>query len=374
MLFKRLRTLERTHQMPAFAMRNTLVSTLAATLAAVLVAVSCGFSASTAFSQAPLSSAATNPAVRENGQSSTTTGAFSWLPDSEGVSLMQNKALVLRYQFVSESKPIVYPIIGPGGTNMTRDFPMKSADKGGTKDHVHHRSLWMTHGEVNGIDFWMEGEKAGRIVHDAVVSSDVSQAGAKLATTANWVTPDNKVLLRESRIMTVSGDDNTRAIEFEIDLTAGDEKVHFGDTKEGSFGIRVPDSMAVDSKLGGTILNEHGEHDGDAWGKKSRWVDYSGPVTDPQTATEKVVGITVLEHPASFGHPCRWHVRTYGLFAANPFGQHHFIGGEPTAGHTLAAGEAIHFQYKVLLHAGNANVELIEANWKQFANQAKTAR
>jgi len=346
--------------MPAFAMPNAR--------AAVLVVVSCGFFASSAFSQATLSTAAAPPAASGKGQSPASDVAFSWVPDSQGVSLMQNKELVVRYEFVSGSKPIVYPIVGPGGTNMTRDFPMKPADKGGTKDHVHHRSLWMTHGEVNGIDFWMEGEKAGRIVHDAVVSSDVDQSGAKLVTTANWVTPDNKVLLRESRSMTVNGDDNTRSIEFEIDLTAGDEKVHFGDTKEGSFGIRVPDSMAVDTKLGGTILNEHGEHDGEAWGKKSRWVDYSGPVTDPKTGTEKVVGISVLEHPASFGHPCRWHVRTYGLFAANPFGQYHFIGGEPTPGHTLAAAETIHFQYKVLLHSGNANVESIEANWKQFAN------
>ena len=346
--------------MTASAMRNAQ--------AAILIAFSCGFSTSPALSQATVSTDTAAPATVDNGQSPASDAAFSWVPDSQGVSLMQNNALVLRYEFVSGSKPIIYPIIGPGGTSMTRDFPMKPSGKDGTNDHAHHRSLWMTHGEVNGIDFWMEGEGAGRIVHDAVVSSEVDQTGAALATTANWITPDNKVLLRESRIMTVNGDDNARSIELEIDLTAGDEKVHFGDTKEGSFGIRVPDSMAVDKKLGGNILNEHGERDGDAWGKKSRWVDYSGPVMDPKTATEKIVGITVLEHPASFGHPCRWHVRTYGLFAANPFGQYHFVGGEPTAGHTLAPSETIHFHYKVLLHSGNANVESIEANWKQFAN------
>ena len=344
-------------------------STIRNALAAFLTAICFGFASPTAHSQATLSTDAAVPAVGANEQTPDSSGAFRWESDSQGVTLLQDDALVLRYEFVSGGKPIVYPIIGPGGTSMTRDFPMKPADKAGTKDHVHHRSLWFTHGEVNGIDFWMEGEKAGRIVHDDVVTSEVGHAGAKLATTANWTSPDNMILLRESRIMTVDGDDKARSIEFEINLTAGDKEVHFGDTKEGSFGIRVPDSMAVDTKLGGTILNEHGEHDGDAWGKKSRWVDYSGPVVDPKTSAEKIVGITVLEHPTSFGHPCRWHVRTYGLFAANPFGQHHFIGGEPTAGHTLAAGETMHFQYKVLLHAGNANVESIEAKWKQFANR-----
>ncbi len=294
---------------------------------------------------------------------SSSPGSLVWTTDTEGVTLTQAGAMVLRYEFKSGRKPIVYPLIGPGGLSMTRDYPMKPSEKDGSKDHPHHRSLWMTHGEVNDIDFWMEADKAGRIEHDQVVTSEADGTTAKLATTANWITPDGQTLLHESRTMTVSGDDSLRGIEFSIDLTAGDQKVHFGDTKEGSFGIRVPDTMAVDRKLGGSILNEHGERDGDAWGKRSRWVDYSGPIGD-QTA-----GITILEHPASFGAPCRWHVRTYGLFAANPFMEYHASGGQPTAGHTLQPGETMHLKYKVLLHPGPANAESIEAQWKSFAGQ-----
>ena len=25
-------------------------------------------------------------------------------------------------------------------------------------DHVHHRSVWVTHGSVNGVDFWSEAD------------------------------------------------------------------------------------------------------------------------------------------------------------------------------------------------------------------------
>lgn len=304
------------------------------------------------------------PAQQQRGENPKPAAApFQWQADPQGVSLVQDGGLVLRYEFRSGSKPIVYPLNGPGGVSMTRDYPMKPAEQGDSKDHIHQRSLWMTHGEVNGIDFWMEGEKAGRIEHDKVISSDVDQGKAKLVTTANWLTPDDQWLLRESRAMTVSGDEAMRQVEFSIDLTAGDNPVHFGDTKEGSFGVRVPDSMTVDKKTGGSILNEHGERDGAAWGKRSRWVDYSGPVGD------QTVGITILEHPKSHGHPCRWHVRTYGLFAANPFGEHHFTGGKATEGFTLAPGKTLHLQYKLLLHSGAPDTEAIEAAWKQFAGQ-----
>ncbi|MGV3483484.1 MAG: PmoA family protein [Planctomycetaceae bacterium] len=315
--------------------------------------------------QAQPITASTEPAAAGN---DATASPYRWAADDAGVSLMQADALVLRYEFRSGGKPIVYPLNGPGGVSMTRDFPIKPAGEGNSKDHVHQRSLWMTHGEVNGIDFWMEGEKAGRIQHDRVVSQDVAQRQAKLVTTAKWVTPEDQVVLHESRTMTVAGDDALRTIEFAIDLTAVDQPVHFGDTKEGSFGVRVADSMTVDKKQGGTIVNEHGEKDGEAWGKRARWVDYSGPVDG------KTVGLTILEHPSSFGHPCRWHVRTYGLFAANPFGEHHFTGGKPTEGHTLAPGKTLHLQYLVLLHPGQADTEVIEAQWKQFAGQAEATR
>lgn len=288
--------------------------------------------------------------------------AFTWAPDEQGVALNQGDELVLRYEFKSGGKPIVYPIAGPSGAGMTRDYPMKPVQAGGTKDHIHHRSLWLTHGEVNGVDFWLEDEKkAGRIVHEEVVASGVSEDGAKLVTTANWVTPDGQTLLHEKRTMIVSGPAESRGIEFRFELTATDKDVHFGDTKEGSFAIRVPDSMAVDQKQGGTILNEHGEKDGETWGKRARWVAYTGPVHG------KTVGVAILEHPSSFGHPCRWHVRTYGLFAANPFGEHHFVGGKPTEGHTLAKGEKLRLRYKLVMYAGAADAERVEVQWKSFA-------
>jgi hypothetical protein len=284
-----------------------------------------------------------------------------WAEDAESISLMRGDELLFRYVFRSGNKPIIYPLLGPSGQAMSRDYPMKEASAGGTTDHIHQRSMWLTHGEVNDIDFWAEGRNAGVIEHQSVDSKNTDREFATLQTTSHWMGTNGKPLLKEQRTTRIGFAGPSRTIELKVDLQAVDQDVNFGDTKEGSFGIRVPDSMAVASKLGGTIINDQGQKDGDAWAQKARWVNYSGPIDG------KVAGITIHEHPSSFGHPCRWHVRTYGLFAANPFGVFHFVGGQKTEGHTLKKGELLRLHYLVDLHDGPADPDRTEKQWTKFA-------
>ncbi|MCI0362064.1 MAG: PmoA family protein, partial [Planctomycetaceae bacterium] len=60
------------------------------------------------------------------------------------------------YIFQSKVKPILWPVIGPTGKEMTRAWPMREGNPDEKTDHPHQRSFWFTHGEVNGIDFWAE--------------------------------------------------------------------------------------------------------------------------------------------------------------------------------------------------------------------------
>ena len=64
----------------------------------------------------------------------------------------------------------------------------------------------------------------------------------------------------------------------------------------------------------GHIVQSTGVRDGATWGKRAEWCDYYGPVEG------QVVGIAIFDHPSNPAHPTWWHVRDYGLFAANPFG------------------------------------------------------
>jgi Methane oxygenase PmoA len=126
------------------------------------------------------------------------------------------------------------------------------------------------------------------------------------------------------------------------------------------FGIRVASSMDVTRKGGGRITNAEGLTDEKAWGKPSPWVDYVGPVK------EKTVGIAVLNHPDSFRYPTTWHVRTYGLFAANPFGWHDFAGPVP-GDYTIPAGGSIAFRYRVILHEGDTPAARVDRAFEAYA-------
>jgi hypothetical protein len=142
-----------------------------------------------------------------------------------------------------------------------------------------------------------------------------------------------------------------------------DGDVQFGDTKEGSFAIRVADSMRVDAKKGGKIVNSENQTNGEAWGHAARWVDYTGPV-DGET-----VGIAVLSHPTSFVPIPRWHVRTYGLFAANPFGKKDFPNPDSSEQGplTLKKGDSITLRYRVILHKGETDKMFLEQVFNEFA-------
>jgi hypothetical protein len=278
----------------------------------------------------------------------------------QGVTIKAGDQPFADYVFNSGGKPIVWPIIGPTGKRMTRNWPMATGVPGETdRDHPHQRSLWFTHGDVNGVDFWTVGK--GRIEHRELVKAE-SGPQAVVVTRNDWVSPDgSRLVLKDERTLTFGADPERRWIDFQIVLTAPEQPVVFGDTKEGSFGLRTSSSMRVDAKQGGRIINSDGKTDGAAWGKPAAWVDYHGPV-DGET-----LGIAILDHPQSFRFPTYWHVRTYGLFAANPFGLADFTNGASKGEHTLPAGESMKFHYRVLLHKGDEKQGRVAEAFADFA-------
>jgi len=277
-----------------------------------------------------------------------------------GVRIQVDGQPFAEYRVDVNGTPAVWPIIGPTGKPMTRAFPMADQE-GERKDHPHHRSLWFNHGSVNGQCFWIRNP----IKHREFV--EVSGGAEAVVVTRNdWVLTDGTKICEDQRRLVFGADADRRWIDFDVTLRASEGPLTFGDTKEGSFGIRVAETIKVDAKLGGRIVNSEGQEDGAAWGKRAAWVDYSGPVDGQR------VGIAVLNHPASFRYPTYWHVRTYGLFAANPFGVHDFTGGkEPEGTHTVPAGESIRLIYRVLLHRGDEKEGRVAEAFKAFAAEKK---
>ena len=284
-----------------------------------------------------------------------------------GVVVKIDGQLFAQYVVDFHGTPILWPIIGPTGKPMTRAYPMEEGSEAERKDHVHHRSLWFTHGDVNGLSFW----HVETIKHREFVKIQ-SGAQALIVTRNDWVDGDGKVVCEDQRSLTFGVDGDSRWIDFDVTLKATGGPVQLGDTKEGCMAIRVAGTMKVDAdkKLnpnwGGHIVNSEGLTDRDAWGKRASWVDYYGPI-DGET-----VGIAILNHPSSFRFPTYWHVRTYGLFAANPFGLHHFEGSDEIDGsHTIESGKSISLAYRFLFHRGDAKAGKVAEVFSAYEKQRK---
>jgi hypothetical protein len=141
-----------------------------------------------------------------------------------------------------------------------------------------------------------------------------------------------------------------RLVDYVVTFRAR-EAVTFGDTKEGGIlSVRVATSMDVNSGLGGRITNAYGGIDeGETWGRRSPWCDYSGPVAG------RTVGIAVMDHPDNLRYPTQWHVRNYGLMTANCFGWSYYRKDRSVDGsYTMAPRSDLSFRYRVFVHAGGA--------------------
>lgn len=265
------------------------------------------------------------------------------------------------YRTATGPKPILWPVIGPTGSEMTRAFPMKDVPDE-KHDHPHQRSIWFTHGDVNGVDFWSETPKHGSIAHREYLRLEEGDRQAVVATVNDWVDAAGKKVCEDTRVLTFGAGKNWRSIDWEITMKASEGPVKFGDTKEGSLGIRIPTAMDTNSKMGGHIVNSEGPTDDEAWGKPAKWVDYYGTVDGQH------VGIAFMNHPTSFRYPTRWHVRNYGLFAANPFGLRDFVGKKDVDGsYALEKGDTLVLRCRMYFHTGDAAAAKIDEVFEQYS-------
>lgn len=250
------------------------------------------------------------------------------------------------YKDEKRSKPVLYPVIGPLETPLTRKYPLEEKSEGEESDHPHHASLWYTHGDVNGIDFWAVGENKGKIIHQEFLE----MKGNSFTSSNFWKDGEGKTICQDQRTLSFHEfGQNGRAIDIEITLMATVEDLVLGDTKEGSMGIRMAPEFRLRGKVArGSCLNSEGAVGKSIWGKRASWVSYWAKFDEQNLA------ISIFDHPSNPRHPTWWHARDYGLVAANPFGQHDFEGKPKGTGDMkLNLGEKVTFKYGFLFHLGN---------------------
>jgi hypothetical protein len=223
--------------------------------------------------------------------------------------------------------------------------------------------LWFTHGEINGVDFWGEGTNSGRVVHDKFLKVSSSPEMGEIVSTDKYVAKDGKVICTDTRTHKFYNTGDGEIMDFDITIHASEGKVVMGDTKEGSMAVRLTPTMRLRGKVGkGHIVNSEGQTDGKTWGKRAAWCDYYGPVDG------QVVGIAIFDHPSNPKHPTWWHVRDYGLFAANPFGVHNFERKPKGVGDiTVPAGESLTFKYRFYFHKGDDKQGKVAEHYREYA-------
>lgn len=267
-------------------------------------------------------------------------------------------------------KPILYPIFTARGTPITRGFPIK-ARAGERRDHMHQVGNWLNYGNVNGYDFWGNGVDGIRNVNDGQIKhlridslSDGNGEGS-MVTTASWIDPAGKELLREKTAFHFIARDSLRMIDRITTLTASAGAVKFKDTKEGMFGIRVARQLELPSNEDIILTDAHGNpttvkamsNEGvtgnyrssegvtgtAVWGTRAKWMDLYGNIGNEN------ISLVICDHPGNLSYPTYWHARGYGLFSANPFGVKDFTEGKDSLNYTLADRQSLTFRYRIII-------------------------
>jgi len=246
---------------------------------------------------------------------------------------------------------------------------MTSDVAGEDHDEPHQRAMYFAHGDINGFDFW--GEAAfpkwsdhppstfGRTVFRTLNDIQSGADGGSLQAAFDLVAPTGTIA-EEVHTYRFGGDEQSRIIDCEFAIHATHGPITMGDTKEGTFAIRVV--KALDSPPG-HMLNANGARGEKAiWGKRSNWVDYYGRVAGED------VGLAIFDHPHNLRAPTYWHARAYGLLAANPFGLKQFTGDRRQDGrHAIPAGDSLMLRYRVVIHHGNPSQAGVAEAYGQFA-------
>jgi hypothetical protein len=250
-----------------------------------------------------------------------------------------------RYRFGPElARPHFDALFGPGGRRVTRDARPGS-------DHPHHRGVWAGHRDVDGVDHWTEFAGHGRIVHRAFDAVDDSGFSERL----DWLDPAGRPMLAETRTARVHQDG---AMDLDLRLQARDGAVTLRDTKDAALlAVRVAATMRAIENADG------GRGEAECWGRRAAWCDVSGPVDGA------IVGVAALDHPSNPRHPPPWHVRDYGLLAANPFGLRalEVSSAPPDGSMRLEPGADLVFRYRLIVHAGDAAAARIADRYREYA-------
>jgi len=235
-------------------------------------------------------------------------------------------------------RPALYPIIAANGAYVTRGFPFETRD-GETIDHPHQVGFSLSYGNVNDVDFWnsstfrtaKEMEKMGAIVHQRILKATSGKGRGELITQSVWVMSNGKTILYETTRYVFQASHKNRWLDRDTTLTANDEDVVFGDSKEGMIGLHLATELEQEDQIGvkitsrdgviserkadagnvGKYINSEGLVGAKVWGTLGKWAMVSGKIRGEEVF---VILKDLSNNPDLQSYLM---VRGYGLLALN---------------------------------------------------------
>ena len=293
-------------------------------------------------------------------------------PSQKGLDVSIGGKFFASYDVASVTKPTIWPIVGPGGQSMLRDYPMKKDTPGEAHDHIHHQGIFIGHERISGANFWhIDRPNSGTIEQRRLIETRSGKDRALIKTLNAWKNKQGETVAADTRTLSFFGDATSRTIELEFFLHATNGPVQIDPYKDGVFAIRThPDLRLKPSpkdgvkEVFGQALNSEGNYAKAVWGKRADWVHYFGVIDG------KPAGIAFLSHPTNPSKGNQkgwWHARDYGLISANPFAPEKIKGD---GGRTIPKGQSLGFRYQIIFHSfDNHEGAKIE---QRFAKYAKT--
>lgn len=246
-------------------------------------------------------------------------------------------------------RPYFAHVMTPSGIQVTRNHPpIEGKD---SPDHdTFHPGIWLTFAGINGNDYWRLKQKTE---HEMYVGEKESGPGKGSFTVSNfYLDKDGKRIAHETCKYTIIVRRKHYLLIYDSTISSDEHDLVFGDDQEYGLGIRV--QTPIEERYGGQILNADGNKgekgDNNAYGKASDWCDYSGVMNDT------LIGMTVMPDPTNFRRSW-YHVRDYGLIAANPFGRKGVARGEPSEV-KVKKGEKFHLGFGVAIYSAPKDGEV----------------
>ena len=229
--------------------------------------------------------------------------------------------------------------------------------------HSHHNSVWISHADVDGVNFWADyGKDLGRIVNVEISREGYEESDeyAAMRMVNHWQREsDGSLVMTEIRRTEVRPLKGAASWLMIVDMEFAPDKgktVTIRPSAFGMIGVRMARSIGVIDG-GGRILNSESQVNEKAMFRlPARWCDYSGRITNE---ADGFAGVSLFNHPSNPQNPTPYHVRDDGWMLP-------CLNLESSI--EVSEQKKLRLRYAIWVHDGLVDAREIESAWKTFVD------